>query len=92
MALCYQPSPWPPPAQAPQSSPGCGRDLRELIGRAFLRVGNAAVIKPEPGARRSTELAAAFEGRAGGAAAAGPKNVGCDVRLEDIDGWKKSDA
>lgn len=64
----------------------------ELVGRAFLRVDNAAVIKPEAGALAtlSFELAAAFKKAEKVAqAAAGPKNVGYDVQLGDIDGWKK---
>ena len=64
----------------------------ELVGRAFLRVDNAAVIKPEAGALAtlSFELAAAFKKAEQAAlAAAGPKNVGYDVQLGDIDGWKK---
>jgi hypothetical protein len=64
----------------------------ELVGRAFLRVDNAAVIKPEAGvlATLSFELAAEFKKAEQAAlAAAGPKNVGYDVQLGDIDGWKK---
>lgn len=64
----------------------------ELVGRAFLRVDNAAVIKPEAGALAtlSFELAAAFKRvEKEVQAAAGPKNVGYDVQLGDIDGWKK---
>jgi hypothetical protein len=64
----------------------------ELIGRAFLRVDNAAVIKPEAAALAtlSFELAAAFKKAEHAAqAASGPKNVGYDVQLGDIDGWKK---
>ena len=64
----------------------------ELVGRAFLRVDNAAVIKPEAGAlaKLSFELAAAFKKvEKTVQAAAGPKNVGYDVQLGDIDGWKK---
>ena len=64
----------------------------ELVGRAFLRVENAAVIKPEAGAlaKLSFELAATFKKvETAVLAAAGPKNVGYDVQLGDIDGWKK---
>ncbi len=64
----------------------------ELVGRAFLRVDNAAVIKPEAGAlaKLSFELAATFKKAEKVAQAeAGPKNVGYDVQLGDIDGWKK---
>jgi hypothetical protein len=64
----------------------------ELVGRAFLRVDNAAVIKPEAGALAtlSFELAAAFKkAEKAVQAAAGPKNVGYDVQVGDIAGWKK---
>lgn len=64
----------------------------ELVGRAFLRVDNAAVIKPEAAALAtlSFELAATFKKvERAVQAAAGPKNVGYDVQLGDIDGWKK---
>ena len=64
----------------------------ELVGRAFLRVDNAAVIKPEARALAalSFELAATFKKvEQAVLAAAGPKNVGYDVQLGDIDGWKK---
>jgi hypothetical protein len=64
----------------------------ELVGRAFLRVENAAVIKPEPGtlATLSFELAAAFKKVERAAlATAGPQNVGYKVELGDIAGWDK---
>ena len=64
----------------------------ELVGRAFLRVENAAVIKPEPGAlaKLSFELAAVFKKTERAAlASAGPQNVGYEVDLGDMDGWKK---
>ncbi len=56
----------------------------ELVGRAFLRVDNAAVIKPEAGelVKPSFELAAAFKKvERAHQAAAGPQNVGYDVQL-----------
>jgi hypothetical protein len=59
----------------------------ELIGRAFLRVENNAVIKPEPAqlARLSIVLATEFEKAATEhRAASGPKNVGYDVQNLDL--------
>jgi hypothetical protein len=64
----------------------------ELVGRAFLRTDNAAVIKPEAGtlATLSFELAAAFKKVEKAALATlGPQNVGYKVDVTDIDGWKK---
>ncbi|HET9708419.1 MAG TPA: hypothetical protein VFP39_08955 [Gemmatimonadales bacterium] len=64
----------------------------ELVGRAFLRMENVAVIKPEPAvlATLSFELAAAFKKVEKVAqAAAGPQNVGYKVELTDIAGWEK---
>lgn len=64
----------------------------ELVGRAFLRTDNAAVIKPEAGtlATLSFELAAAFKKVEKMAlASAGPQNVGYQVEVGDIAGWKK---
>ena len=64
----------------------------ELVGRAFLRVENAAVIKPDAGtlATLSFELAAAFKKVERAAlATAGPQNVGYQVEVGDITGWKK---
>ena len=63
----------------------------ELVGRAFLRVENAAVIKPEAAtlARLSYELAAAFKSvEKVSQAASGPQNVGYDVQVGDLAGWK----
>ena len=59
----------------------------ELIGRAFLRVDNAATIKPEAGvlATLSFELAEVFKKiERTKNAAAGPQNVGYDVKLMDF--------
>jgi len=59
----------------------------ELLGRAFLRVENNAVIKPEPAqlAKLSIQLATAFEKAAQEhKAASGPKNVGYDVKNLDL--------
>jgi hypothetical protein len=64
----------------------------ELIGRAFLRVDNAAVIKPDAGilAALSYELAAAFKKtEKSQQTAAGPQNVGYNVDIADLAGWKK---
>ncbi|HEY6864805.1 MAG TPA: hypothetical protein VI319_12990 [Burkholderiales bacterium] len=64
----------------------------ELVGRAFLRVDNAATIKPEAAvlAKLSFELAAAFQESAKTSLAAlGPQNVGYNVQLGDIAGWHK---
>jgi hypothetical protein len=64
----------------------------ELVGRAFLRVDNAAVIKPEPAvlAKLSFELAAAFQKvEKMVLASLGPQNVGYDVQLTDLSGWDK---
>ena len=64
----------------------------ELVGRAFLRVDNAAVIKPEAGvlAALSFELAAEFKKlEKAKQASAGPQNVGYDVKLMDLGALKK---
>jgi len=63
----------------------------ELVGRAFLRIENAAVIKPEAGvlAKLSYELAAAFKTVEKAAqASSGPQNVGYNVEIGDLAGWK----
>ena len=64
----------------------------ELLGRAFLRVENAAVIKPPPEALAilSFELAEAFQKQVKEFhAASGPKNVGYDIQMSDMAGWDK---
>ena len=64
----------------------------ELIGRAFLRVDNAAVIKPEPAAlaKLSIELADVYrKANKVRLADLGPKNVGYEVQLDDISNWDK---
>jgi hypothetical protein len=64
----------------------------ELVGRAFLRTDNTAVIKPEAGelAKLSFELAAAFKKvERAYQAAGGAQNVGYDVQLSDLSGWEK---
>lgn len=61
----------------------------ELVGRAFLRVENNAVIKPDPAllAKLSIVLATEFEKAATEhRAASGPKNVGYDVQNLDLGG------
>ena len=64
----------------------------ELIGRAFLRADNTAVIKPDPGelAKLSLQLAETFR-KAEKAAnpAAGPQNIGYKVELADMAKWDK---
>lgn len=64
----------------------------ELVGRAFLRMENAATIKPEPAvlAKLAFELASAFQEVAKTSLAAhGPQNVGYNVDLTDLAGWNK---
>jgi len=83
------------PAQSP-ASPGiqdlASRIYVELVGRAFLRVENAAVIKPDPAelAKLSIQLAETFRKvEKAASAAAGPQNVGYKVDLADIAKWDK---
>ena len=81
----------------PAAPPSTGQKLSELIyveliGRAFLRVENAATIKPDPGqlAKLSLELADVFRKvEADKLAEAGPKNVGYDIKSADIGNWLK---
>ena len=64
----------------------------ELVGRAFLRVENAAVIKPDPAelAKLSLHLADTFRKVEKVVnAAAGPQNVGYNVELADMAKWDK---
>ena len=64
----------------------------ELVGRGFLRVENAAVIKPPPEAlaKLSFELAEAFHKEVKKFQAdSGPKNVGYDIQMSDMAGWDK---
>ncbi len=64
----------------------------ELVGRGFLRVENAAVIKPPPEAlaKLSFELAEVFQKEVNEfRAASGPKNVGYDIQMSDMAGWDK---
>ncbi len=64
----------------------------ELVGRAFLRTDNTAVIKPEAAelAKLSIQLADIFRKieKAANAAAA-PQNVGYNVDLADMAKWDK---
>ena len=64
----------------------------ELVGRAFLRADNTAVIKPDPGelAKLSLQLAEIFrKAEKAAGAAAGPQNVGYNVELADMAKWHK---
>jgi hypothetical protein len=64
----------------------------ELVGRAFMRVENAASVKPDAAvlAKLAFELAGAFQESAKSSLAAlGPQNVGYKVDLGDIAGWNK---
>jgi hypothetical protein len=61
----------------------------ELVGRAFLRVDNAAQIKPDPAAlaKLSFELAQVFKTREHELLVESlPKNVGYDIKTAD---WLK---
>jgi hypothetical protein len=85
----------PTPAQ-PTVSPGAqdlaSRIYVELVGRAFLRAENVAVIKPDPAelARLSIQLAEIFRKIEKAASeAAGPQNVGYKVELADMVKWDK---
>ena len=64
----------------------------ELVGRAFLRVENAAVFKPDPAelAKLSLQLAEAFRKvEKVFNAAAGAQNIGYNVELADMAKWDK---
>jgi hypothetical protein len=77
----------PANAQAPDLSSLAERIYVELIGRAFLRVENAAVFKPDAAqlAKLSIELATAFQkAETEHRASAGPKNVGYDAQNLDL--------
>ncbi|OFZ96326.1 MAG: hypothetical protein A3H35_11760 [Betaproteobacteria bacterium RIFCSPLOWO2_02_FULL_62_17] len=85
-----------PPAAAAAKAAG-GPDLAELIyveliGRAFMRVENAASVKPDGAtlAKLSLDLAAAyFKEKQASLAALGPKNVGYEMQLDDLAKWDK---
>jgi len=76
---------------------GGGPDLAELIyveliGRAFMRVENTASVKPDASilAKLSLDLAEAYKVEKKAALALlGPKNVGYDVKLDDLMNWEK---
>jgi len=80
----------------PVANPGtqdlASRIYVELVGRAFLRVDNAAVFKPDPGelAKLSIQLAETFRKTEKAASAvAGPQNVGYNIELADMAKWEK---
>jgi len=83
------------PAQPPAATPVhelASRIYVELIGRAFLRTDNTAVIKPDAVelAKLSMQLADIFHKveKVSNAAAA-PQNVGYNVDLADMAKWDK---
>jgi hypothetical protein len=64
----------------------------ELVGRAFLRAENTATFKPDPEqlARLSLQLAQVFhQTEKRHLAELGPKNVGYEVKVDDIGSWLK---
>jgi len=80
----------------PAANPGiadlASRIYVELVGRAFLRAENTAVIKPDPIelAKLSLQLAEIFRKVEKAVnAASGPQNVGYNVDLADIAKWDK---
>jgi hypothetical protein len=80
------------PAANPGTQELASRIYVELVGRAFLRVENAAVFKPDPGelAKLSFQLAETFRKAEKVAnAAAGPQNIGYNVELADMAKWDK---
>jgi hypothetical protein len=83
------------PAQLPAATPAhelASRIYVELVGRAFLRTDNTAVIKPDAAelAKLSIQLADVFRKVEQAAnAAAAPKNVGYKVDLADMAKWEK---
>ncbi len=92
----------PPPPKADASGPAAPAGSRtslaeliyiELIGRAFLRVENAAVIKPEPDtlAALSIQLAESFQKVAAKHKIDNtPKSTaGYELTTEDVASWLK---
>jgi hypothetical protein len=80
------------PAAGPGIPDLASRIYVELIGRAFLRADNVAVIKPDPVelAKLSLQLADTFRKvEKVFNAAAGPQNVGYNVDLADMAKWDK---
>jgi hypothetical protein len=93
--LPFQAASMASPAQPP-TKPGiqdlASRIYVELVGRAFLRSDNTAVIKPDAAelAKLSIELAEIFRKQEAAAnAAAGPQNIGYKVDLADMAKWEK---
>ncbi len=85
-------------ASPPQPAANAGiQDLAsriyvELVGRAFLRADDTAVIKPNPAelAKLSLQLAEIFRKvEKVFNAAAGPQNIGYNVELADMAKWDK---
>ena len=81
-----------PPPPAPSAQTLSELIYVELLGRAFLRTENAASFKPDPAqlAKLSLQLAEVFnqvEKRM--LAELGPKNVGYEVKADDIGSWLK---
>jgi hypothetical protein len=84
-------SPAQPPAK-PGAQDLASRIYVELVGRAFLRSDNTAVIKPDALelAKLSFQLAEAFHKVEKAVNAASlPQNVGYKVDLADIAKWDK---
>jgi hypothetical protein len=80
------------PAANPGAQDLASRIYVELVGRAFLRVENVAVIKPDPAelAKLSLQLAETFrKAEKVFNAAQGPQNVGYNVELADMAKWDK---
>ena len=80
------------PAANPGTQDLASRIYVELVGRAFLRAENTAVIKPDPIelAKLSCQLAETFRKVEKVVnAAAGPQNVGYNVELADMAKWDK---
>jgi phosphotransacetylase len=84
-------SPARPPAN-PATQDLASRIYVELVGRAFLRSDNTAVIKPDAAelAKLALQLAETFRAlEAAAGAAAGPRNVDYRVDLADMAKWEK---
>ena len=84
-------SPARPPVN-PGNQDLASRIYVELVGRAFLRVENAAVIKPDPAelAKLSFQLAEAFHKVEKAVNAASlPQNIGYKVDVADMAKWEK---